>query len=63
MSDVAWLMQYLGRITDGQLRAALPPSSGASPEETECFTAAIRSRIESLRSVSGQPLKRSPSRP
>lgn len=51
VSDVAWLMQYLGRITDPQLRAALR-ASGASPEEIECFTTAVRTRIEQLRRVS-----------
>jgi len=47
-SDVAWLMQYLGRINDEQLRAGLA-ASGATSEEAGCFTAAIRDRIEQLR--------------
>jgi len=51
VTDVRWLMQYLGRITDRQLRAALR-ASGASAEETGCFTGAVRTRIEELRSVS-----------
>lgn len=55
-SDVAWLMKYLGRITDGQLRAALH-ATGAAPEDETCFTNAIRARIEQLRTVSKQASK------
>lgn len=51
--DVAWLMKYLGQITDAQLRAALR-ASGATEHEESCFTSAIRSRIEALRQVSIQ---------
>jgi hypothetical protein len=50
VSDVAWLMRYLGRITDAQLRAGLR-ASGATPDETECFTRAVRTRIDELRRV------------
>jgi hypothetical protein len=50
VSDVAWLMRYLGRITDTQLRAGLR-ASGATAEETECFTRAVRARITQLRRV------------
>ncbi|MDQ6759623.1 MAG: hypothetical protein M3Z32_07130 [Acidobacteriota bacterium] len=50
VSDVAWLMHYLGRITEHQIRAGLS-ASGADAAETECFTAAVRSRIEELRRV------------
>jgi len=46
--DIAWLMKYLGQITDNQLRAALK-ASGATGEEEGCFTRAIRARIEALR--------------
>jgi hypothetical protein len=49
IADMRWLMQYLGRITDDQLRAGLQ-SSGASPDETECFTRAIRNRINQIKS-------------
>ena len=49
-SDVRWLMHYLGRVSDAQLRAALV-ASGASRHELECFTPALRSRINQLRSV------------
>lgn len=47
VSDVKWLMQYLGRISDSQMREALT-ASGASLEEAECFTQAIRDRINQL---------------
>ncbi len=50
VSDVKWLMQYLGRITDNQLRDGLT-SSGATPEEVECFTQAIRERIKQLQDI------------
>jgi hypothetical protein len=51
IGDVAWLCQYLGRITDGQLRDALL-ASGATQEDTEAFAAAIRERINQLIRVS-----------
>jgi hypothetical protein len=47
LSDVKWLVQYIGRITDKQLRDALE-TSGATPEEVECFTKAIRERLDQL---------------
>lgn len=50
VSDVRWLLQYLGRITDWQLRRGLA-GVGASPEEVECYTSAIRGRIGELRQV------------
>jgi len=50
VSDVKWLMQYLGRITDDQLRAGLR-ASGASAQDVECFTQSIRDRINQLKSV------------
>lgn len=50
VSDVKWLLQYLGRITDDQIRSALQ-SSGATSEESECFTAALRDRINQLKNV------------
>ena len=49
ISDMRWLIQYLGRITDGQLRAGLQ-ASGASSDEVECFTTAIRDRINQIKS-------------
>jgi hypothetical protein len=47
IGDVRWLMQYLGRITDAQLRMGLK-AAGASKEEEDCFTVALRDRIEQL---------------
>jgi hypothetical protein len=47
LGDVRWLCRYLGRITDGQLRTALT-ASGASAEERDAFTHAIRGRIDQL---------------
>jgi len=48
--DVAWLLKYLGQISDDQLRAALR-ASGASEHDETCFAAAIRVRIDALRRV------------
>jgi hypothetical protein len=47
VEDVRWLCRYLARLTDVQLRAALD-ASGASADETERFTQAIRQRINQL---------------
>jgi hypothetical protein len=49
-SDVKWLMKYLGRITDDQLRAGLQ-ASGATSQEVECFTHSFRDRINQLKNV------------
>jgi hypothetical protein len=48
--DVRWLMQYLGRITDAQIRVGLL-EAGASVQEQDCFATALRSRIEQLRRI------------
>jgi hypothetical protein len=48
---VRWLMDFLGRITDDQIRDGLK-ASGADAYEVDCFTSSIRSRIEQLRTVS-----------
>jgi hypothetical protein len=48
IADARWLYRYLSRITDDQLRAGLR-ASGATAEETERFTRALRERIEQLR--------------
>jgi hypothetical protein len=45
--DVRWLCRHLGRITDAQLRGALA-ASGATAEESNRFTRAIRDRINQL---------------
>ncbi len=50
VSDVKWLLQFLGRITDDQIRAGLQ-ASGATAEESECFTAALRDRINQLKKI------------
>jgi hypothetical protein len=47
IEDVRWLCRYLARLTDRQLRAALD-ASGATPDEAERFTQAIRGRIQAL---------------
>jgi hypothetical protein len=49
-TDVRWLMQRLGKVTDDQLRAGLT-SSGASPEEAEKYMKALRMRIGALQKV------------
>jgi hypothetical protein len=46
-SDVRWLHRYLGQITDAQLREGLL-ASGATVEEADRFTRALRERIRQL---------------
>ena len=48
--DVRWIMQYLGRLTDTQIRSALR-ASGASPHEERCFARALRLRLRQPREV------------
>jgi len=50
VSDVKWLLGYIGRITDDQLRAGLK-ASGATASEVDCFTTALRDRINQLKSA------------
>jgi hypothetical protein len=50
VSDAKWLLGYIGRITDQQIRDGLK-ASGATPDETERFARAIRARIEQLRKL------------
>ncbi|HYP07634.1 MAG TPA: hypothetical protein VER03_15480 [Bryobacteraceae bacterium] len=50
VDDVRWIMQYLGRISDAQIRSALR-ASGASRHEEQCFARAMRLRIRQLRQV------------
>lgn len=52
LSDVKWLVQYIGRISDKQVRDGLA-ASGATPEEVECFTMAIRERFDLLKRIAG----------
>jgi hypothetical protein len=49
ISDMRWLMQFLGRITDEQLREGLQ-ASGANPDEVDCFAQAVRERINQIKS-------------
>jgi hypothetical protein len=51
VEDVRWLYQYLGQLTDQQIRDGLL-ASGATGEEVESFTRAIRERINQLKRVS-----------
>jgi hypothetical protein len=53
VEDVRWLLRYLGRVTDGQLRAGLL-ASGATHDEADCFTRAIRDRITELARVAAE---------
>jgi hypothetical protein len=50
VDDVRWLLTYLGRISDAQLRAGLL-SSGATTAGAGCFATAIRTRIDELQSI------------
>jgi hypothetical protein len=50
VADVRWLIQYVGRISNAQVRAGLK-AAGATPEEVECFTAALRDRINQLKAA------------
>jgi hypothetical protein len=49
-AHVAWLMQSLGKITDDQLRSWIQ-AAGGSDSDTACFTSALRTRIEQLKTV------------
>ncbi len=50
--DVEWLLTYLGRITDEQIRIGLE-ASGATPKETNCYQQALRQRIQQLQEAVG----------
>lgn len=50
VSDVRWILRYIGRITDNQLRAGLV-ASGATQEEVKCFVASLRDRIQRLTDI------------
>jgi hypothetical protein len=54
VADVAWLIGYLGRISDAQIHEALI-ASGANEEEASAFTLALRDRITQLSAFSSQP--------
>jgi len=49
--DLRWLLHYLGRLSDDQIKAGLR-ASGATPAEEECFAKALRARIDALRTAS-----------
>jgi hypothetical protein len=53
ISHVAWFIQYLGRITDAQIHTGFK-SSGASDADAVCLTAAMRTRIEELRTAAAK---------
>jgi hypothetical protein len=48
--DIAWVLQYLGRVTDEQLRAGLL-SSGASEEEARYYAGGLRLRIREMQQI------------
>lgn len=50
VEDVRWLNRHLSRVTDRQLRDGLR-AAGATDEESDCFTRAIRERITQLQLV------------
>jgi hypothetical protein len=43
-------MQYLGSVSDAQIRAGLR-ASGADRHEVECFTGALRARIRQMQRI------------
>ena len=50
VEDIRWLLQYLGEITDDQIRTGLV-ASGNAPEDVTCYTQALRNRIQQLQQV------------
>jgi hypothetical protein len=50
VSDVRWLMQTLGRLTDRQIADAVA-AAGGTPDEVGCFTRALRQRLTRLDEV------------
>ncbi len=52
-SDVKWLLSYLGKITDAQIRIGLA-ASGATPAEVECFSENLSDRIRQLKLATGE---------
>jgi len=57
IDDVRWLLQYLGRITDAQIRDGLE-ASGATPQENECYARSLRQRIQQLEAAAGAAVAR-----
>jgi hypothetical protein len=54
VSDVAWLMRYLGRVTAPQIASAVR-ASGGTEEEAACFTRALMNRLAQLRELTVNP--------
>jgi hypothetical protein len=52
VSDVAWLMARLSRLTDRQIEAAVK-AAGGSTDEVAGFTRALRARLDQLAVVAG----------
>jgi len=52
VKDVKWVLGYVGRITDQQIRDGLK-ASGATPDEVDRFARSFRDRINQMRKVSG----------
>ncbi len=53
VEDVRWFYRYAGRISDAQIRDALL-ASGATAEEADCFSRAMRERLDRLKEVGGE---------
>jgi len=53
VSDIRWLLQFLGKITDDQIRTGLA-ASGNPPRDVECYARSIRQRIRQLQRVAGE---------
>lgn len=54
VAHAAWLLKYLGAITDAQLHAGFL-ASGAGEADAGCYTKALRDRIEQLRAAVAPP--------
>jgi len=52
VDDVRWLLRYLSRVTDEELRAGLR-ASGATEEEIAIYARSVRERIAQLQSLAG----------
>jgi hypothetical protein len=52
-SHVAWLLNYLGKIPDAQIRDDLK-SAGGAEADVDCFAKALEARIEQLREAAAR---------
>ncbi len=52
VDDLRWLVPWVQRITDTEIRAGLQ-ASGASPRQTACWASALEKRISQLETVAG----------